>query len=554
MTRVRQSLRLLVLTIAALQLSAPILAAQTHSAAAPARATALSRAEHDAAKDVSERDIRDITVELSAPGMEGRASGSPGGEKAAAAIAAHFSKIGLKPCGDNATYLQQVPFVSRTISAETTLEVNGKRLAFGRDYVLAPPFPDEVKQVEAEAVLAGYGVVSEQLKRDDYAGIDVKGKVVVLMSGRPTGVDEKVWAQASGQMAVFSNIISKGAAGVVVVGFGSDGRPFSMIADYLSRRGVSLAGVPERTFPLPPIALAGDEGARSLFTAAGMNYDEVAGRAAAGESVSKSLGATIKLVAAIERKEVQGSNVAAVLQGSDPVLSKQAVVFTAHYDAYGLAPDGRPYAGAADNALGVAQMLAIAKAAAKQKLRPKRSIVFLAVCGEEHGLLGAKYWAEHPTWPLADIAANINFDGIGTEIYGPVERVVGFGGEFSSLGPMLDAVAPAFGTRVVPDPMPEEKAFLRSDHFEFVKRGIPALMLLGAPGGDEQQWIARARTWLETDYHQVTDVVRDDWNWGGARTTASIGLVVALRVANAADVPAWNPDSKWQRAAPKPAA
>lgn len=554
MTRVRQSLRLLVFSIAALQLSAPILAAQTHSAAAPARATALSRAEHDAAEDVSERDIRDITVELSAPGMEGRASGSPGGEKAAAAIAAHFSKIGLKPCGDNATYLQHVPFVSRTISAETTLEVNGKRLAFGKDYVLAPPFPDEVKKVEAEAVLAGYGVVSEELKRDDYAGIDVKGKVVVLMSGRPTGVDEKAWAQASGQMAVFSNIISKGAAGVVVVGFGSDGRPFSMIADYLSRRGVSLAGVPERTFPLPPIALAGDEGARSLFTAAGMNYDDVAARAAAGESVSKALGATIKLVAAIERKEVQGSNVAAVLPGSDPGLSKQAVVFTAHYDAYGLAPDGRPYAGAADNALGVAQMLAIAKAAAKLKSRPKRSIVFLAVCGEEHGLLGAKYWADHPTWPLADIAANINFDGIGTEVYGPVERVVGFGGEFSSLGPMLEAVAPAFGTRVVPDPMPEEKAFLRSDHFEFVKRGIPALMLLGAPGGDEQQWIARARTWLETDYHQVTDVVRDDWNWGGARTTASIGLVVALRVANAADVPTWNPDSKWQRAAPKPAA
>lgn len=554
MIRLRPTLQTLVLVTAAFALSAPAIAVQSTAVAKPVAATAISRFEQDAVKDVTERDIRDVTIELAAPGMEGRATGAPGGERAAAAIAEHLSKAGLKPCGDNNTYLQQVPFVSRTIAAETTLEVNGTRLVFGKDYVLAPPFPDEVKRIEGEAVIAGYGVVSEELKRDDYADIDVKGKVVLLFGGRPTGVDEKVWAKASNQMAVFTNIISKGAAGVVIVGFNAGGRPFSAVADYLSRRSVALAGAPGMPFPLPPIALVGPDGAKSLFSAAGANYDEIAAKAAAGEPVSKSLGATVKFVASVERKEVKGSNVAAYLPGSDPVLSKQAVVFTAHYDAYGLAADGRAYAGAADNALGVAQMLAIAKAAAKLKTRPKRSIVFLAVCGEEHGLLGAKYWAEHPTWPLVEIAANINFDGIGTEIYGPVERVVGFGGEFSSLGPMLEAVAPAFGTRVVPDPMPEEKAFLRSDHYEFVKKGIPALMLLGAPGGDEQQWIARARTWLETDYHQVTDVVGDNWNWGGARTTASIGLVVALRVANAPDVPTWNPDSKWQRAAPKPAA
>ena len=131
---------------------------------------------------------------------------------------------------------------------------------------------------------------------------------------------------------------------------------------------------------------------------------------------------------------------------------------------------------------------------------------------------------------------------------------VGFGTECSHIRRHLHAVAPAFGTQVVPDPMQEERAFQRSDDHELVKKGGPALMLMGAPGGDEKQWIARARAWLDTDYHQVTDVVRDDWNWGGARTTASIGLVVALRVANAAEVPVWNPDSKWQRPSPKPAA
>lgn len=553
MTRFRPSMRPLVLTLAAFSLAAPAVSVRSQTAAKPAMTAAMSRAEQSAVKDVTERDIRDVTIELAAPDMEGRATGAPGGEKAAAAIAAHFAKAGLKPGGDNGTFMQQVPFVSRAIAADTTLEVNGTRLVFGKDFVLAPPLPDAVKRVEAEAVLAGYGVISEELKRDDFAGIDVKGKVVILMSGRPTGVDEKVWAKAGGQMAVFTNIISRGAAGVVVTGFSSGGRPFAAIADYLSRRSVSLAGSQGMAIPLPPIALVGPEGAKNLFAAAGMNFEEISAKAVAGEPVSKALGATVKLVASVDRKEVKGSNVAAILPGSDPVLAKQAVIFTAHYDAYGMSSDGRVYAGAADNALGVAQMIAIANAAAKAKPRPKRTIIFLAVCGEEHGLLGAKYWADHPTWPIPDIAANINFDGIGTEIYGPVERIVGFGAEFSSLGPLLESIAPAFGARVVPDPMPEEKAFLRSDHYEFVKKGVPALMLLGAPGGDEKQWIARARTWLETDYHQVTDVVRDDWNWGGARTTASIGLVVALRVANAAEVPSWNADSKWQRAAPKPA-
>ena len=134
--------------------------------------------------------------------------------------------------------------MSRSIAGETALEVNGRPLTFGKDFVLAPPMPDEVKRVEAEAVLAGYGVVSEELKRDDYAGIDVKGKVVLLIGGRPAGVDEKVWAKASSQMTVFSNIISRGAAGVVVVGFNAGGKPFSAVADYLTRRSVSLAGSP----------------------------------------------------------------------------------------------------------------------------------------------------------------------------------------------------------------------------------------------------------------------------------------------------------------------
>ena len=159
MNRYRPSTRSLMLALAALSLSVPMVAVQSQSAARPVAAPVLSSAEANAAKDVTERNIRAITIELSAPAMEGRATGSPGGERAAAAIAAHLAKAGLKPAGDNNTYFQQVPFVSRSIAGETTLEVNGTPLTLGKDFVLAPPMPDEVKRVEAEAVLAGYGVV-----------------------------------------------------------------------------------------------------------------------------------------------------------------------------------------------------------------------------------------------------------------------------------------------------------------------------------------------------------------------------------------------------------
>jgi Zn-dependent M28 family amino/carboxypeptidase len=248
--------------------------------------------------------------------------------------------------------------------------------------------------------------------------------------------------------------------------------------------------------------------------------------------------------------EATSDNVVAVLEGSDPQLKNEAVVYSAHYDAYGT-ESGRIYPGAADNALGTATIVAIAEAFAKSfskpSTRPRRSVIFLAVTGEEYGLLGAEYWVGHPTWPLEKLAADINFDGIGTEVYGPVKRIVGFGAEHSNLGAIFEDVSVATGNIVTPDPLPEENAFVRSDHYAFVKRGVPALMLMGGPEGEPASWIPRMKKWLATDYHSPSDTVKPDWNWTGPLTLAKVGLIIGLRVANAEAMPTWNASSPFNK-------
>jgi Zn-dependent M28 family amino/carboxypeptidase len=169
------------------------------------------------------------------------------------------------------------------------------------------------------------------------------------------------------------------------------------------------------------------------------------------------------------------------------------------------------------------------------------------VTGEEYGLFGSEYWVAHPTWPLEKVAADINFDGIGTEIYGPVKRVVGFGAEHSDLGSTFEEVAAATGNIVTPDPLPEENAFVRSDHYAFVKKGVPALMLLGGPAGEVSAWIPRAQKWMETDYHSPSDTVKPDWDWTGPQTLAQLGMIIGLRVANADTMPAWRASSPFNK-------
>jgi len=400
-------------------------------------------------------------------------------------------------------------------------------------------------------VFAGFGVVSPELKRDDLAGLELKDKVVIMLSGKPQGVDEAAWQRATAPQVRALSVFGRGAAAMIVANAGTAAQPFTTIANYLSRRRVSLASTPSAMFKMPPVLLAGDAALEKIFAGTGTTYSQILDQAKRGESVSRDLGKSASLAIKTKTEEAPSSNVVAVLEGSDPKLKEEAIVYSAHYDAYGIDESGRIFPGAADNALGTATILSIAEAFIsafpKPADRPRRSIIFLAVTGEEYGLFGSEYWVRHPTWPLAKVAANINFDGIGTEVYGPVKHVVGFGAEYSDMGTVFEEVSTAMGTIVTPDPMPEENAFVRSDHYAFVKRGVPALMMMGGPEGELATWLPRVKKWIETDYHSPSDTVKPDWNWTGPQTLAQVGLVIGLRVANADAMPTWRSTSPYNR-------
>ncbi|HKY27242.1 MAG TPA: M28 family peptidase [Pyrinomonadaceae bacterium] len=495
--------------------------------------------------------IRDLTTALSSKEFEGRGTAQPGADKAARYIADYFAKLGLKPAGDNGTYLQAIKFRSAQLQSESSVKIGDAELKHGDDYVLLPPYNSAQVNASGGVVFAGYGVVSQELKRDDLAGLDLKGKVVILMGGQPQGVDTAAWQRATAPQLRAMGIFGRGAEAMIVANAGTAAQPFSTISNYLSRRRVSLASSPAAQFMMPPVLLVSDAAMEKIFVGSGSTYAEIFEKAKRGETVSRDFGTNASVAIKIKIEEAPSSNVVGVLEGSDPKLKEEAVVYSAHYDAYGIDSSGRIFAGAADNALGTATIMSIAEGFAKSfpkpASRPRRSIIFLAVTGEEYGLFGAEHWVANPTWPLAKVAANINYDGIGTEVYGPVKRVVGFGAEHSDLGTVFEDVLAATGTVVTPDPMPEENAFVRSDHYAFVKRGVPALMLMGGPEGDLASWLPRMKQWLATDYHSTSDVVKPDWNWSGPQTLGQIGMIIGLRVANADAMPAWRSTSPYNR-------
>jgi len=514
-------------------------------------ATTLSSVERKATNRVRLQTIREITTRLTDKEFEGRGTAQPGADRAAAYLAQRFAAFGLKPLGDNGTFLQPLKFRIAEVSSATTVKVGNSALVHGEDYVLLPPYQSEQLDITGSVVFAGYGVASQELSRDDFAGLDLKGKVVIVLGGQPQGVDMTLWRRATNAQARAMNVFGRGAAAMIVANAGTTAQPFATIANYLSRRRVSLASAPSTTIKVPPVLLFSDGAMEKVLAGSEMTYAQALEKAKTGAAVSTELGKTASLALRVNLGEATSSNVVGVLEGSDPKLKDEAVVYSAHYDAYGIDSRGRIYPGAADNALGTATITAIAegfaKAFAKPRTRPRRSIIFLAVTGEEYGLYGAEHWVRSPTWPLDKVAANINFDGIGTEVYGPVKRVVGFGAEHSDLGATLENVAQALGTVVTPDPMPAENAFVRSDHYAFVKKGVPALMLMGGPEGDLSTWLPRMKKWIATDYHSESDTIKPDWDWTGPHTLAQVGMVIGLRVANADAMPNWLPSSQFNK-------
>jgi len=375
----------------------------------------------------------------------------------------------------------------------------------------------------------------------------VSGKVVVLLEGPPKNIDKNSWKKVHAQVEVMKSLVGMGAAAIMIVGQPDKEHPYSEMADYLTRRQVAMADDEDLPSFVPPFITISDAAAEKLFSASGTTFAAAREKADLDGFTPINLKQSATINIRLKKAKINSNNVVGLLEGSDPKLKAEAVVYSAHYDAYGVSADNRIYHGAADNGLGVAEMMAVAEAMTQMETKPRRSMIFMAVTGEEYGGYGSTYWVQHPTWKLKQVAANLNLDGMGTEVYGPVKVVVGYGAEHSSLGTLLEQVAIANGLKVIPDPMPEEKSFYRSDHYFFVKKGIPGLMWLGAPDGDSKIWIDRLKQWEKTDYHQPSDTVRPEWNWDGPKMIAIVGLLMGVRVANEEVMPSWLPNSIFNR-------
>jgi len=536
------------------QLSAPLLTlllittgfARQQQLAAAVSQSSLTAEEQILGASVKRETIKEVVSALSADEMQGRGTMQPGGDKAASYIADRFAKLGLKPLGDKDSYFQTIKFRETQFLPETSLKVGEETLKLGRDYILAP-VPSIDKSATGELVFVAYGLISSVPRRDDLAGIDVRGKMIVLLQGPPKSVSKESWKKAKAQTDILRNLIMQGAAGLMFVNIGTPERPYSEMADYLTRRQIERADREEMPSFMPPFITLSNEAAARLFTGSGSTLAEALTHAETEGFKAFALKKSAKLSVKLKKAKGTSNNVVALLEGADSKLKAEALVYTAHYDAFGVSADNRIYHGAADNGLGVGEMLAVAEAFSQLPMRPKRSIIFLAVTGEEYGGYGSDYWVKNPTWKIKQVAADLNFDGMGTEVYGPVKTLVGYGAEHSTLGTLLRAVAAAQNLSVIPDPMPEEKSFYRSDHYFFVKKGVPALMILGAPAGEISAWTKRMKEWEKTDYHQPTDIIRPEWEWEGPHQLAVLGAVMGMRIANNEELPSWLPQSPFNR-------
>lgn len=514
--------------------------------AAPATSRALTATEQQLVESISIASIKETVNALVANEMQGRGTAQPGGDKAAAYLADRFAKLGLKPLGEKNSYLQPIKFKETQFLPQTAFTVGTENLKLGSDYFVSPPYSGD-ENINGKLVFVAYGVDVPFLKRKDLTGVDLRGKIVVIQDGPPPGISKSQWAKAQAQGNVIRALIMRGVAAIVTIGQNPETITFAELADYLTRRRIEPESSRELPDFIPPFLSVSNTAAEKLFASSGVTLAEALAKAKRDDFTPMELNQSATITVKLKKAIGVGNNVVGLLEGSDPKLKSEALVYSAHYDAYGISADNRIYHGAADNALGVAEMLAIAEVLTRAQTKPRRSIIFLAVTGEEYGGYGSDYWVKHPTWKIQQVAADLNLDGMGTEVYGPVKVLVGYGAEHSSLGALLNEVAAATGLRVIPDPMPEEKSFYRSDHYFFVQKGIPGMMILGAPDGAVQSWTERLKKWSKTDYHQPTDIVRPDWDWSGPRTIASVMLLMGLRAANSEAMPAWLPSSIFNR-------
>lgn len=490
---------------------------------------------------------------LASDEFEGRGLASKGEEKTIAFLQQEFTKIGLQP-GNGASFFQEIPMVVITAESGAKLEVKGKKKALvfkaGEEFVAKTQrVMETVSIADSEMVFAGYGIVAPEYNWNDYAGLDVKGKTVVVLVNDPGFATQDPalfngramtyygrWtykyeeAARQGTAAVFIvHETAPAAYGWSVVETGWTGPRFNLLSpdNNMSRCAV------EGWLHL--------DAARKVFETAGMKYDKMKAAAAKRGFKPVPLGLKAGLTLKNAVKNVISRNVIALLPGSQ--APDECVIYMAHWDHFGLNPElkgDQIFNGAVDNATGTAALLELAKAFKAMGRAPRRSIVFLAVTGEEQGLLGSAYYAEHPIFPAAKTIAAINIDAM--NVYGKMKDITVVGYGLSELDAYIEAAAKEQGRTVNPDPTPEHGSYFRSDHFPFAKQGIPAVYPSAGTDSVEhgKEWTLTQRAkFLAEKYHKPTDEFDPNWDLSGAADDLRLLFKVGYRLAMESAFPNW---------------
>lgn len=483
--------------------------------------------------------------------LEGREAGTRGYDIAANYVASQYAQLGVKPGGGNGSYLQRVPLLAFKNASEGAFSVTGAdgqavALKFGEDYLPSAQAQATEVAVSAPLVFVGYGVVAPGMNRDDYAGLDVKGKIVVLLTGAPSSLQTEERAHYGNLTVKRAEAAKRGAVGVIVMGTTSSEkrRPFERGVAYYSEWRMTWRDAQDvgyvRGVSAPTLASISPKGAAKLFAGAPVALDAVLAAAETPEGAVKGFDlpfkAAVALKSEIEKRE--SSNVVGVIEGSDPALKAQTIILTAHLDHTGVNDHGKGpdkiNNGALDNASGIATLLEVARGFRDAKTKPKRTILLVAVTAEEKGLVGSEYFANNPTVSKADIAANVNLD-MPVLLY-PFTDVIAFGADRSTLGAAVARAAGRAGIALSGDPMPEEGLFTRSDHYRFVEQGVPSVFLMtGFQNGGEKGF----KDFLSTHYHKPSDDLNLPIDYVAAAKFAQVNYEIARELADAKDRPMW---------------
>ena len=526
---------------------------------------ALGGAPREALESITTNDLMKHIKVLASDEFEGRAPGTAGEERTLEYLVRQFKGMGLKPGSPDGTYFQNVPLVGITGQPEASLAAGGKPLEvfLPRDCVIwSRRLTPEIKVEDTDIVFVGYGIVAPEYGWDDFKGTDVRGKTIVMLVNDPPIADPNDAAKLDEQMFKgrgmtyygrwtykYEIATKKGAAAAIIVHeTGPAGYPWAVVVGSNTRENMDLktpGGNMDR------VAIEGwmtADAATKLCAAAGEDFQALKQRATRKDFRPVPLKAKANWKVANKWREISSRNVVAKLEGSHANLKDEVIIYTAHWDHLGrnssLQGD-QIYNGALDNASGTAALLELGEAFAKT--RPKRTLLFLAVTAEEKGLLGARYYAGHPLYPLERTAANINIDGV--NVLGRTRDLGLVGLGQSTLEDILRKFVEATGRKLVPEAEPEKGYYYRSDHFEFAKVGVPALYTdegieyIGKPADFGKN---KRAEYIDKDYHKVSDEIKPDWDLSGAVEDIRLLFQVGHAVTEGDEPPEWKDASEFK--------